>query len=73
MLIKVNNYCKGSFKNQIEKAFTEVESSNNNHIYKLKKEYEYRGKFNGRQCFSRKEVRKELNEVQILCTILKED
>ena len=70
MEIKVNNYCKGRFKNQLEQAFTLIKSQKNKNMYTLKNNYEYRGKINGYHCFSKKGTRKEILEIQILCTIV---
>ena len=70
MEIKVNNYCKGRFKNQLEQAFTLTKIQKNGSIYTLKNNYEYRGKINGHHCFSRTGTRKEILEIQILCTIV---
>lgn len=72
MKIQVNNYSKGSFRNQLERAFEPLTSDNNKHTYNLKDDWEYRGRKSGYDCFSRKIARKEINEIQILCTVIKE-
>ena len=68
MKIKVNNYCKGKYSQQLERLFDLISSSSNNHVYQLKAEYEYKGKNGGYHKFGSPSSR--IAEAQILCIII---